>query len=78
MESIFYKVDENHIISLNDFISNPIPFQLKDCAHIGFFAKTRGGKSNAVSQLLQHHLLFKFRPEDIYIFSPSFNSDSVY
>lgn len=70
---VFNKVDGKHIINKFDYIPNAgLPFKFDDNFHICFYGKSRSGKSNAISKLLQHHYVHQIEPKNIYIFSPSF------
>lgn len=73
---VFNDIDEKHIITANDFILNAgLPFDLDSMYHICYYAKSRSGKSCHIAHLLMHHFLHTIRPENVYIFSPSFRTD---
>lgn len=78
--SVFDKTDWHHIIDPNDYIENAsLPFEMLDnMYHIGVFGMSRCGKGNFICKLFQHFYLHKVDPTEIYIFSPSFNTDVTY
>lgn len=51
---------------------------LENMYHIGVFGMSWCGKSNFIARLFQHFYLHKIDPTEIYIFSPSFNTDVTY
>jgi len=69
-----------HILTPSDYVENAsLPFEMFDNTYnIGVFGTTRSGKSNWIANYMQHFMLHKCSADSVYIFSPSFNTDSTY
>jgi len=61
------------------FIENGgLPYELSDNYHTIITAKSWAGKSNIISKLLNNYYIHRFKPQNIFIASPTFEYDKTY